>query len=129
MGMGDFQPIKGMDEVLDEGEERAAAISEQYEQGFITEDERYRLTVDNWTKIDSQGPGTCLAEQMVGQDSSMAIAITSGARGNISQMKMSVGMLGVFSDAAGNAIELPIKSGYIEGLEPTGILHRYPWYP
>jgi DNA-directed RNA polymerase subunit beta' len=48
----------------------------------------------------------------------MAIAITSGARGNISQMKMCVGMLGVFSDASGNAIELPIKSGYIQGLNP-----------
>lgn len=48
----------------------------------------------------------------------MAIAITSGARGNISQMKMSVGMLGIFSDASGRAIELPIKSGYIAGLNP-----------
>jgi DNA-directed RNA polymerase subunit beta' len=48
----------------------------------------------------------------------MAIAITSGARGNISQMKMSVGMLGVFSDATGRAIELPVKSGYVQGLTP-----------
>ena len=48
----------------------------------------------------------------------MAIAITSGARGNISQMKMSVGMLGVFQDAAGNVIELPVKHGYLHGLNP-----------
>ncbi|MEJ0073002.1 MAG: hypothetical protein WDN27_02870 [Candidatus Saccharibacteria bacterium] len=48
----------------------------------------------------------------------MAIAITSGARGNVSQMKMSVGMLGVFQDAGGNVIELPIKSGYLQGLTP-----------
>src|ERR1700744_6595083 len=33
-------------------------------------------------------------------------------------MKMSVGMLGVFQDAGGNVIELPIKSGYIQGLTP-----------
>ncbi len=85
--------------------------------GFITEEERYRLTVENWTKIDTQVQ-EMLSKQMVGQDSSMAIAITSGARGNISQMKMCVGMLGIFSDAAGNAIELPIKSGYIQGLNP-----------
>jgi DNA-directed RNA polymerase subunit beta' len=117
MGMGDFQPIKGMDAVIEGGEVKSAAISEQFEEGFITEDERYRLTVENWTKIDSKVQNM-LAEQMVGQDSSMAIAITSGARGNISQMKMSVGMLGVFSDAAGNAIELPIKSGYVRGLNP-----------
>jgi DNA-directed RNA polymerase subunit beta' len=117
MGMGDFSDIEGMDVKVHEGEERAAAISEQYEQGFITDEERYRLTVENWTKIDTQVQDL-LAEQMAGQDSSMAIAITSGARGNISQMKMCVGMLGVFSDASGHAIELPIKSGYTHGLNP-----------
>jgi DNA-directed RNA polymerase subunit beta' len=117
MGMGDFGPIIGMDGVVAEGEERAAAISDQFDEGFITEDERYRLTVENWTKIDARVQ-EMLAKQMVGQESSMAIAITSGARGNISQMKMSVGMLGVFSDASGRAIELPIKSGYIAGLNP-----------
>ena len=117
MGMGDFEPIEGMSDKLNEGEDRAAAISEQYEQGFITEEERYRLTVDNWAKVDSQVQNL-LSEQMTGKDSAMAVALTSGARGNISQMKMSVGMLGVFSDASGRAIELPVKSGYIAGLDP-----------
>jgi len=117
MGMGDFTDIRGMGKLVTEGEERAAAISEQYEQGFITEEERYRLTVETWTKIDSRVQ-ELLAEQMVGQESTMAIAITSGARGNISQMKMCVGMLGMFSDASGRAIELPVKSGYIQGLDP-----------
>jgi DNA-directed RNA polymerase subunit beta' len=117
MGMTDFAQVEGMDKLIDEGEDRTAAISEEYEQGFITEEERYRLTVDNWTKIDTHVQ-EMLAAQMVDQDSSMSIAITSGARGNISQMKMSVGMLGVFSDATGRAIELPIKSGYVKGLNP-----------
>jgi DNA-directed RNA polymerase subunit beta' len=117
MGMGDFEPIKGMHELLDEGEERAAAISDQYEEGFITDDERHRLTVDNWTKIETKVQDM-LTEQMVGQDSSMAISINSGARGNISQLNHAVGMLGVLQDAGGNVIELPIKSGYINGLNP-----------
>jgi DNA-directed RNA polymerase subunit beta' len=117
IGMADFEPVEGMDKLLHEGEERAAAISEQYEQGFITEDERYRLTVENWSKVEGAVQNR-LAEQMVGRDTSTAIAINSGARGNISQMKDAVGMLGVRSDAAGNAIELPIKAGYIQGLDP-----------
>ncbi|HUC89477.1 MAG TPA: DNA-directed RNA polymerase subunit beta' [Patescibacteria group bacterium] len=117
MGMGDFTSIDGMDKAIAEGEERAAAISEQYEQGFITEDERHRLTIDTWTKIDSRVQDM-LAKQLAGEESTMAIAITSGARGNISQMKMCVGMLGVFQDAGGNVIELPVKSGYIQGLDP-----------
>ncbi len=117
IGMGDFTEIKGMDKSIEEGEERTKAISEQYEQGFITEDERYRLTVDTWKKADNHVQ-ELLANQMVGQETAMSIAITSGARGNISQMKMCVGMLGVFQDAAGNVIELPVKSGYIQGLDP-----------
>lgn len=117
MGMGDFESIVGMDKVVDDGEDRAAAIAGQFEEGFITEDERYRLTVDNWTKVDAHVQDM-LTQQMVGRDSSMAIAITSGARGNIGQMKNAVGMLGVQSDATGGAIELPIKSGYVRGLNP-----------
>ncbi len=117
MGMGDFEPIHGMQKVIDEGETRTIAIADQYEEGFITDDERHRLTVDNWTKVGTKVQ-EMLTEQMVGQDSSMAIAINSGARGNISQLNNAVGMLGVLQDAAGNVIELPIKSGYIAGLSP-----------
>lgn len=117
VGMGDFQEIEGMEGFLEAGDKRSAAISDQFEQGFITEDERYRLTVDNWAKIETQVQDA-LADQMKGRDTSTAISINSGARGNISQMKNSVGMLGVLSDASGRAIELPIKSGYIQGLDP-----------
>jgi DNA-directed RNA polymerase subunit beta' len=117
IGMDDFNEIKGMDEVIAEGEERTKAISEQYEQGFITEDERYRLTVETWTKIEGRVQ-EMLSKQLATEESTMSIAITSGARGNISQMRMCVGMLGVQSDASGRAIELPVKSGYIEGLDP-----------
>ncbi|HSX36166.1 MAG TPA: DNA-directed RNA polymerase subunit beta' [Patescibacteria group bacterium] len=117
MGMGDFTPIEGLSGAISEGDVRAAAISDQFEQGFITDDERHRLTVDTWTKVDNKVQ-EMLAAQIAGQDTTTAISITSGARGNISQMKMCVGMLGVFSDAAGRVIELPIKSGYIQGLDP-----------
>ncbi len=117
MGMGDFEPIKGMERVLEEGEDRSAAISDQFEDGFINDDERHRLTVDNWSKVENRVLDM-LSEQMVGQDSSMAIAINSGARGNTSQLNHAVGMLGVLQDAGGNVIELPIKSGYITGLNP-----------
>lgn len=117
MGMEDFPDLIGMDVLVDEGEKRAAEISDQYEAGFMTDDERYRLTVENWMKVDGRVQST-LAEQLAGQDNSMSIAVTSGARGNIGQMKNSVGMLGVVSDTSGRAIELPIKAGYKHGLTP-----------
>ena len=117
MGMDDFLEVRCIEDLIKEGEERAATISDQYDAGFMTDEERYRLTVENWTKIDSRVQQE-LAEQLSEQDNSMSIAVTSGARGNINQMKNSVGMLGVVSDTSGRAIELPIKVGYKQGLTP-----------
>ncbi|MCB9817240.1 DNA-directed RNA polymerase subunit beta' [Candidatus Nomurabacteria bacterium] len=115
MGMDDFPEIVGIDKAIAGGESRSAEISSQYEAGMLTNDERYRLTVEGWVKVDGQVQNM-LAEQLKHQDNSMAIAVTSGARGNISQMKSAVGLLGVLSDTSGRAIELPVKSGYKHGL-------------
>jgi DNA-directed RNA polymerase subunit beta' len=117
MGMDDFPEVVGMEKLIEGGERRATEISSQYEAGFMTNDERYRLTVENWMKVDNQVQ-VALVEQLATQDNSMSIAVTSGARGNIGQMKNSVGMLGIKSDTSGKAIELPIKAGYKKGLSP-----------
>ena len=66
MGMGDFERIEGMDGAIEGGESRSAAISEQYEEGFITDEERHRLTVENWTSIETKAQDL-LTQQMVGQ--------------------------------------------------------------
>jgi DNA-directed RNA polymerase subunit beta' len=116
MGMDDFPVVAGFDQVISEGEQKAKEIGDQYEAGFMTDDERYRLIVENWTKADSKVQ-SLLADQLKDQDNSMSIAVNSGARGNIGQMKQSVGMLGVLSDTSGRAIELPVKSSYKEGLD------------
>ncbi len=117
MGMDDFSEIKGIDKLLKSAEDKSAEISEQYDQGFITDDERYRLTVENWMNTDAEVQKT-LAEQFSKEDSSMSIAVVSGARGNIGQVKTAVGMLGPTTDATGRTIELPIRSNYKHGLSP-----------
>jgi DNA-directed RNA polymerase subunit beta' len=117
MGMSDFSDIKELETLLAKGEVRTAEISEQYNQGFITEEERYRLTVDTWMDADSKVQAA-LSEQFEKEDSSMSIAAVSGARGNVGQVKNTVGLLGIVTDATGRAIELPIRSGYKAGLNP-----------
>lgn len=115
MGMTDFSDIRELQDILNEGDRRAAEISDQYDQGFITEEERYRLTVENWQDIDTKVQAA-LQDQFAGEDTSMSIAVVSGARGNVGQVKQAVAWLGVTADATGRAIELPIKSGYKRGL-------------
>jgi len=115
MGMDDFSEPSNLKELLDAGETRVAEISNQYEQGFITNDERYRLTVETWQNAVASVQKS-LIDQFATEDSSMSIAVVSGARGNIGQVMTTAGMLGVTTDATGKAIELPIKSNYKQGL-------------
>lgn len=117
LGMDDFSDVQGLQKILSAGEEKAVKISQQYDEGFITDEERYRLTVDTWMAVDAEVQKV-LSEQFADEDSSMSTAVVSGARGNISQVKTAVGILGVSMDTTGRAIELPIKSGYKAGLSP-----------
>jgi DNA-directed RNA polymerase subunit beta' len=117
VGMTDFEPVEGLADAIREGDEQTAAIAKQYAEGFITNDERIRLTIDTWTKVETTVQGM-LVDQLKGRDTSTAIAVESGARGSVSQMLKVVGMLGVMQDATGKVIELPVKSGYVAGLDP-----------
>lgn len=117
LGMSDFREVEGLQGMIDVGEEAAADISEQYDQGFITEEERYRLTIENWTDVSNKVQAT-LTTQFADEDSSMSIAVVSGARGNIGQVNTAVGMFGLVPDATGRTIELPIKSNYKAGFTP-----------
>jgi DNA-directed RNA polymerase subunit beta' len=117
IGMDDFSDLKNLRHIVAEGEKRATEISKQFSDGFITDDERYRLTVGVWTDVDGKVERG-LSEQFATEDNTMSIAVASGARGNINQMKMSVGMLGTFADATGRAMELPVRSNYKYGLDP-----------
>ena len=117
IGMTDFKEIEGLKEMLEVGEKKTTDISQQYDQGFITDEERYRLTVEQWQTVDTAVLNR-LSEQFVNDDSSMSIAVISGARGNIGQVKQAVGLLGITTEASGRAIELPIRSGYKQGLTP-----------
>lgn len=117
IGMEDFQDLEELGRIVDEGEQRATEISKQFSDGFITDDERYRLTIETWTDVDAEVE-KALAQQFATEENTMSITVASGARGNLSQMKDSVGMIGIRADATGRAMELPVRSNYKYGLDP-----------
>lgn len=117
MGMSDFINVKDLNMLIDKAEERAAAVSEQYTQGFITDEERYRLTIETWTEAD-EAIQQSLSKQFASENSAMSLAVTSGARGSIVQVKQVIGSVGILSDATGRAMELPVRSNYRDGLDP-----------
>ena len=116
-GMNDYFDAPEMVDIIGNGDARTAQISEQYEQGLITDDERYSLTVETWRNID-RDIVKLLNEKVAQEDSSIAVMVDSGARGDISNVKQATAMIGVVVDASGKEIELPIRSSFKKGLSP-----------
>lgn len=116
-GMTDYFEVDGLDEQIAVGQERVLKISEQYETGLITNDERYSLTVQNWRTVDKKIL-EILQGRLEKEDTSVAIAAVSGARGDLNNFKLAAAMIGVMVDASGKEIELPILSSYKKGLSP-----------
>jgi DNA-directed RNA polymerase subunit beta' len=116
-GMNDYFDVPEMQDIIKGGDVRSATISDQYENGLITEDERYSLTVETWRDIDKK-LSAVLEERVKHEDTSIAVMVDSGARGTLSNVKWATGMIGVVVDATGNEIELPIRSSFKKGLSP-----------
>jgi DNA-directed RNA polymerase subunit beta' len=114
LSMDDAQVPEGKKNVLDDAEAKIAEIREQFSQGFITEEEKFTLTVNVWEKAKEKIQ-VLLAEHL-DPLSYLTIAMNSGARGDIKQITQMAGMKGNVINAAGRIIELPIKSNYKEGL-------------
>ena len=114
-GKDDYVHFDEIDEFVAEGDAKEALISDQYDQGLITDEERYNLTISNWRGVDSKVE-SFLLDQLTHIDTSISVMVNSGARGDISNVKLASAMIGIQVDAANREIELPIRSSYKEGL-------------
>lgn len=97
-------------------DEQVSTIKEQYKEGLITSQERRRMVIGLWEKTKKEVEQ--LLKGVVANDIFVptAMMVTSGARGSLEQFNQMVGMVGVKINAAGEAMELPVKSNYKEGL-------------
>ena len=114
-GKDDYIDFGKIDEFIAEGDEKTALISDQYDQGLVTEEERYNLTIANWRTVDKKVE-QLLQDELKSMDTSISVMVNSGARGDISNVKLASAMIGIQVDAANREIELPIRSNYKEGL-------------
>ncbi|MFT7327872.1 MAG: DNA-directed RNA polymerase subunit beta' [Crocinitomicaceae bacterium] len=102
--------------IIDTGRKAALEIQGQYDEGLISEPERYRKTIELWEGVKVE------VEKVIGENlhksESIYDMVTSGARGSTSNMLQMGGMKGVIVNASGRAIDFPILSSYKEGLTP-----------
>lgn len=116
-GMNDYFEMDELKAIVKEGDERTALIADQYDNGLITDDERYELTIETWRNIDKRTV-VVIQDRIAKEDTSIAVMVDSGARGDINNVKQAAAMIGVVVDAGGREIELPIRSSFKKGLSP-----------
>ena len=111
----DYPTYDEIDDFIAEGDAKTAMIQEQYNDGLVTEEERYKLTIANWRDIDKK-ISEFLQSKLAEMDTDIAVMVNSGARGNISNIKLASAEIGIMVDINNNEIELPVKSSYKKGL-------------
>ena len=88
--------------------------------GKITEVERYQQLTDNWNMTSEK-----LKDQVVNYLKNcdplnpIYLMSSSGARGNLSQVRQLVGMRGLMAGPTGDIIDIPITKNFREGLSIT----------
>ncbi|OGO07778.1 MAG: DNA-directed RNA polymerase subunit beta' [Chloroflexi bacterium RBG_13_60_13] len=114
ISINDIRVPQAKFKILQEAERVVSQIEDQYENGLITEDERYSRIVDQWTETTDKV--TELVSDSLDRHGGVYMMATSGAKGNISQIRQMAGMRGLMTDPSGKIIEFPIKASFYEGL-------------
>ena len=113
LGMDDFPFLPEKAGLVEEGERQVAEVENQYQEGLLTQNERYTKIIEIWTDIKDQ----VLRSNKDSLDvfGPVYAMIESGARGSLGQLGQVIGMKGLVSNPAGEIIELPVKGNFKEG--------------
>jgi len=115
-GMTDVNVPGGKKNLVAGGHKVVDEINGQYNDGLLSDEERYRKTIEVWqgvrNEIEKLMPAT------LEKNGSVYDMITSGARGNISQVVQMSGMKGLIQNTAGMVLDFPIIPSNKEGLSP-----------
>ncbi len=99
---------------LDDAQAAVDKVTKQYKRGLITEEERYNKVISVWNEAVDDISDALM--ENLDQYNPIYMMATSGARGSKDQIKQLCGMRGLMADTSGNAIEIPIKANFREGL-------------
>ncbi|GAB4272625.1 DNA-directed RNA polymerase subunit beta' [Thermincola ferriacetica] len=101
-------------EILANAEKNVELVEQQYRRGLITEEERYQKVIGIWNEATDKVTSALL--KTLDKFNPVYMMATSGARGNIQQIRQLAGMRGLMADPSGRIIDLPIKANFREGL-------------
>ena len=129
IGLNDLVIPKSKEKLLAKAREQVEEIRSQYDEGLITDSERYNKVVDIWTncvdRVAKEMMNHLEKETFVLKDgskveadsfNSIFIMADSGARGSSAQIRQLAGMRGLMAKPSQEIIETPITANFREGL-------------
>ena len=106
--------------LLEDTQKKVQVYESQYQDGLITQGEKYNKVVDAWSECTNKVADKMLEVISNPEDdkpiNSVYMMAHSGARGSAAQLKQLSGMRGLMAKPSGEIIENPIKSNFKEGL-------------
>src|SRR4051812_39597952 len=101
-------------EILDRYEKETEAIQGQYDEGYITAEERHEAVTAHWNRATDEVAQAM--EDNLEELNPIFMMANSGARGSFKQIRQLAGMRGLMANPKGEIIERPIKANFMEGL-------------
>jgi len=119
-GFGDLPSLPVKDELISAANKRVDEIQSQYEEGLLTESERYAKVIEEWTNTKDKIAEIC--KKGLSDILPVYSMIDSGARGSWAQPVQILGMKGLVTSPSGMIFELPVKGNFKEGF---GVLEYF----
>ena len=119
-GFGDLPSFKEKDVLIEQANKNVETINEQFEEGLLTESERYSKVIQEWTKTKDIIADIC--KKGLTDILPVYSMIDSGARGSWAQPVQILGMKGLVTSPSGAILELPVKGNFKEGF---GVLEYF----
>jgi DNA-directed RNA polymerase subunit beta' len=114
-GMDDLPYFPQKDELIKEASKQVENVQEQYNEGLLTESERYAKVIELWTAVKDKVTDICKAG--LPKDGPVYSMIESGARGSWTQLTQILGMKGLVTSPSGEIIELPVRGNFKRGFD------------
>jgi DNA-directed RNA polymerase subunit beta' len=128
-GVDDMVIPPEKEQIIQAAKQEVMEIQRQYEQGLVTDGERYNKVVDIWSHANEQVAKAMMKalgeEEVVDAQgnkvkqksfNSIFMMADSGARGSAAQIRQLAGMRGLMAKPDGSIIETPITANFREGL-------------
>ncbi len=112
-GMDDLIVPKEKEKMIYDAEREIEIIESHYEKGLLSHEEKTSQKILVWQTVKTKLEA--LLKTTLPEDGPVLSIINAGARGTWAQLVQMAGMKGLVNNPAGNIIELPVKSSFVEG--------------